>query len=89
MILYQEEDDVMAYLNEIQKELNSNVLIFQDKQVDLEVSIGVAHFNHEMASSPDFDIEKAFIAADEALYIAKTQGKNQIFSKQKAKTSFA
>lgn len=68
----QKESDLIKELNTINKNIARLPFKFKNNKVSITLSIGVTHI------TKDDNIHTAFERADEAMYKAKSQGKNQV-----------
>lgn len=59
----------------IQQKLQGHLVNYQDKQIELTVSMGIAQFNDDQS------IDEIINCADKYLYQAKNSGRNQIYPK--------
>ncbi|MDO6488646.1 diguanylate cyclase [Colwellia sp. 6_MG-2023] len=66
------EDELVKELNFLNKNVSILPFKFKDNKVSITLSIGATHISQED------NIHTAFERADEAMYKAKTQGKNQV-----------
>lgn len=68
------DDDVVANIaNRIREKIETSRLIYGEETIGFTVSLGVAHFH------PDDTFETFIKRADDALYKAKSQGKNCVW----------
>ncbi|WEG72878.1 GGDEF domain-containing protein [Vagococcus intermedius] len=77
----QPKDKSLDYYDLLQKKLKDRPFIIQKKEIYLEVSIGLCHFN----VTPNFSSQYAFILTDTALYEAKRNGKNKLYQEDYTK----
>jgi len=68
-------ENTYSLANEIRKKVQTLCVKNEDKEVKFTVSIGVAEYNEEIDKK---GIENTIKRADEALYIAKENGRNQV-----------
>lgn len=67
-------EDVEIITSEIREKIEKNEILFDDNSIKITVSFGLTKFK----GSTEEEFEKCFKLADEALYLAKSNGRNRI-----------
>lgn len=67
----------LALAEELRTAVNAEVISYQEQKISLSISCGVSTYQHQKGILP----EHLFSAADEALYLAKNKGRNQVQQK--------
>lgn len=66
--------NVEVIVNTIRKKIEENKMLFDNNSIQVTVSFGLA----KLMGNTEEDFEKCFKTADEALYLAKTNGRNRV-----------
>lgn len=69
-----------TFAEKIQEKLQNHVVTYDDKQIEVRVSMGIEQFNIDQSDNKQ-NIDEVINSADKYLYQAKDAGRNQIFPK--------
>jgi len=67
------------FAQKIQENLQRHVVIYEDNEIEVKVSMGIEQFNNDQHNKQNID--EVINSADKYLYQAKNAGRNQIFPK--------